>query len=159
MQRTNVKDIAELIGITAIVASLIFVGLEMRQTRALAMAETYQSRTDSEMFLFSYMSQPDLRRIWLKTFDDEALTDDDELLLGWSFGMRFSYLENLHFQMENGMLSRELWNSNLRSLAPFFVAPRVVEWWELNRDDWRSSFSRDIDGFIESIDRDDQRTD
>ena len=159
MQRTNWKDIAELVGITAIVASLIFVGLEMRQTRALAMAETYQSRTDSEMFLFSYMSQPELRRIWLKTFDDEALTDDDEVLLVFSFGMRLAYLENLHFQMENGMLSRELWIRNLRSLTPFFVAPRVVEWWELNRDIWRSSFSRDIDGFIESIDRDDQRTD
>ena len=159
MQRTNWKDIAELIGITAIVASLIFVGLEMRQTRALAMAETYQSRTDSEMFLFSYMSQPDLRRIWLKTFDDEALTADDEVLLLFSLGMRFAYLENLHFQMENGMLSRELWIRNLRSLSAFLVAPRVVEWWELNRDNWRSSFSRDIDGFIESIDRDDQRTD
>ena len=159
MQRTNWKNIAELIGITAIVASLIFVGLEMRQTRVLAMAETYQSRTDSEMFLFSFMSQPDLRRIWLKTFDDEALTADDELLLLLSFSMRFAYLENLHFQMENGMLSRELWIRNLRSLVPFFVAPRVVEWWELNRDNWRSSFSHDIDGFIESIDRDDQRTD
>ncbi len=159
MQRTNWKDIAELVGITAIVASLIFVGLEMRQTRSLAMAETYQSRTDSEMFLFSFMSQPDLRRIWLKTFDDEALTADDELLLLLSFMMRFAYLENLHFQIENGMLSRELWIRNLHSLVPFFVAPRVVEWWELNRDNWRSSFSRDIDGFIESIDRDDQRTD
>ncbi len=131
----------------------------MRQTRSLAMAETYQSRTDSEMFLYSFMSQPELRRIWLKTFDDEALTADDELLLEGSFIMRFAYLENLHFQMENGMLSRELWIGNLRSLAPFFVAPRVVEWWELNRDYYRSSFSRDIDGFIESIDRDDQRTD
>jgi len=35
------KDIAELFGIAAIVASLIFVGLEMRQTREIATAAAY----------------------------------------------------------------------------------------------------------------------
>jgi len=38
---------AEMIGIAAIVASLIFVGLELRQSQQIALASQYQERTDS----------------------------------------------------------------------------------------------------------------
>ena len=39
MRSNNWKDIAELIGIAAIVASLIFVGLQMRQSQSIAMSD------------------------------------------------------------------------------------------------------------------------
>ena len=39
MKSTSWKDIAELIGIAAIVASLVFVGLQMRQAQEIAFAE------------------------------------------------------------------------------------------------------------------------
>ena len=45
MNRSNWKDIAELIGIAAIVASLVFVGLQMRQAHQIAVAETYLQET------------------------------------------------------------------------------------------------------------------
>ena len=41
------KDVAELVGIIAIVASLIFVGLELRQSQQIAIAGQYQDRTDT----------------------------------------------------------------------------------------------------------------
>jgi len=44
MRSIHWKDIAELIGITAIVASLLFVGLELRQTQVALVASTYQAR-------------------------------------------------------------------------------------------------------------------
>ena len=47
MPKASWKDIAELIGIAAIVASLIFVGLQMRQAQQIAIAETYQQETAS----------------------------------------------------------------------------------------------------------------
>ena len=40
MKSTNWKDIAEIVGISAIVASLIFVGIEVRQSQTIAVAET-----------------------------------------------------------------------------------------------------------------------
>ena len=44
MNSSNWKDIAELIGIAAIVASLIAVVIELRQTQASMVAATYQAR-------------------------------------------------------------------------------------------------------------------
>ena len=47
MKNTDWKSIAELIGIAAIVASLIFVGLQMKQTHEIALATLYQMRSDA----------------------------------------------------------------------------------------------------------------
>ena len=44
MSTSNWKDFAELFGIAAIVASLIFVGLQMKQSHEIALAEIYQAR-------------------------------------------------------------------------------------------------------------------
>ena len=56
MKLTNWKDTAELIGIAAIVASLIFVGLQLKQDRDLAIAEATISS-------FSHIQELQGRRI------------------------------------------------------------------------------------------------
>ena len=159
MQKAHWKDIAEVVGIAAIVASLIFVGLEMRQTRSIAVAEAYQTRTDSEMFMVSFSLQPDRRRLWLKVNNDEALSADDKLHFGGLMVIQFAYLENLHFQMESEMISRDLWDGQMNGLSGFFVLPQVVEWWESSSSSYRPSFSRDINEIIEGTDRNNRTSD
>lgn len=44
MKKTNWKDIAELIGILAIVVSLVSVAFQLRQTQLALVAATYQAR-------------------------------------------------------------------------------------------------------------------
>ena len=51
MSKTNWKDNAELLGIAAIVASLIFVGLQMKQSHEIALAAQYQARAETVMAL------------------------------------------------------------------------------------------------------------
>ena len=45
MKKEELKAAAELIGIAAIVASLVFVGLQMKQSQDIAIAEQYQARS------------------------------------------------------------------------------------------------------------------
>ena len=47
MNRANWKDGAELIGIGAIVLSLIFVGFQIKQSHEIAIAAQYQARLDT----------------------------------------------------------------------------------------------------------------
>ena len=51
MKNTGWKDIAELIGIAAIVASLVFVGLELRQSQKIAIVESAVNRTTQHVDL------------------------------------------------------------------------------------------------------------
>ena len=48
MQFWNLKDIAEFVGIVAIVASLIFVGMQMRQDQVIAVAEALSESVSAE---------------------------------------------------------------------------------------------------------------
>jgi hypothetical protein len=47
VKSTNWKDIAELVGIAAIIASLLFVGLQMKQTQEIALNDYRLNRVDS----------------------------------------------------------------------------------------------------------------
>ena len=44
MRNVTWKDIVEVVGIAAIVASLVFVGLQMRQAQSIAIADSYQQQ-------------------------------------------------------------------------------------------------------------------
>ena len=45
--RTSKKDIVEIVGIFAVVASLIFVGMQLMLDRKVALAEQYFNRAES----------------------------------------------------------------------------------------------------------------
>ncbi len=53
MKRTNWKEIAELIGIATIIASLVFVGLQLKQAQSIALNEVAVTVEANEIALFS----------------------------------------------------------------------------------------------------------
>jgi hypothetical protein len=64
MKFQNVKETAELVGVGAIVASLIFVGLQMRQTAAIARGQMYSNQLANALASYSAISDhPD---IWVR---------------------------------------------------------------------------------------------
>ena len=57
MKKADWKSIAELIGIGAIVASLIFVGLQLRQEQNIAIVDSYGSIVESISNSAHYLTQ------------------------------------------------------------------------------------------------------
>lgn len=129
MKTANWKDIAELIGIAAIVGSLIFVGLEMRQTRVIAMAAAYQARTDSELNIQQMFDDTygmiELRR---KFRAGEPLTATEQISLDKTHEVRFMYLENVHYQVEIGMLSDEIWRAQMLGIKGILLTSNFQQW-------------------------------
>ena len=78
MATTNWKDIAELIGIAAIVASLMFVGLEMRQSHQLALAEQQGEQIGQAHLVHELLiAHSD---IVLKLNNGQSLTDEEQFI-------------------------------------------------------------------------------
>ena len=77
MKGRNWKDIGELVGITAIVASLIFVGLQMRQDQQIAIAETFSTATETRSNLATLIGANS--ETWRKGLDGEELSIEDEI--------------------------------------------------------------------------------
>jgi len=70
MKSAGWKDIAESVGIIAIVASLLFVGLLLRQDRQLARAELGSFAMEFGASVHFGMSDPEIGRVWAKMFEN-----------------------------------------------------------------------------------------
>jgi hypothetical protein len=77
LKTTNWKDIAELIGIAAIVASLLFVGMQMRQDQEIAIVETRGDATAAMIGLTDSLKGKE--NIWRKGLDGAPLTDAEQI--------------------------------------------------------------------------------
>lgn len=68
------KDVAEFVGITAIVASLIFVGLQMRQMGAIARSEMYGNDLANSLAVNSAIAAHSRVETILLIFDETGAT-------------------------------------------------------------------------------------
>ena len=134
MKNANWKDVAELIGIAAIVASLIFVGLQMRQSQEIAMAEQYQARAviAIEGWHKRKENEFDVRRIGGQEISlhgapphlGENATPEQ---IGSEFldvRMTFLTYDNIHFQYSSGFLTDEAWAANVRGMSATLKQPQ-----------------------------------
>jgi hypothetical protein len=113
LKTTNWKDVAETVGIAAILVSLIIIVIELRQTQSALIASTYQTRAldavrvegvkaDSEVL------GPLLARVDLD--DPESLATLNELerfRLRSYFVSRLIDLDNEYYQYQKGFLDDE----------------------------------------------------
>jgi hypothetical protein len=75
LRTTNWKDIAELVGIAAIVASLVFVGMQMKQSQQLAFAESVQMMRANGIEQASLQTQH--IGVWIRGNSGEKLEGED----------------------------------------------------------------------------------
>lgn len=77
MKRTNWKDVADLIGTAAVVASLVFVGVQLKQEHRMAMASSITEQTTSYQNQASLVN--DNAETWRKGLAGEPLTASEAL--------------------------------------------------------------------------------
>ena len=127
MKSTSWKDIAELIGIAAIVASLIFVGLQMQQSQEIAVADQYQDRADAalEFYLARMQSESALKSVarnLIGSTNSEVSPagvrleneSEDPMILAQKYleyRSNITMFDNYHFQYERGFLQEDAWQA------------------------------------------------
>ena len=157
MNLINQKNIVELVGIAAIVASLVFVGLELRQSQEIAIAAQYQERSNSATeFMYNRLESESeslrhAERTKSRGWPTGFLSDDDKMWLEshsplewaeadtWS-AINLFIFDNYHFQYQSGFLNEEAWQS-IRSRFFFIASSLFMRDTIVNRGDrWRVSF-------------------
>ena len=155
MTLVTIYYITQIIAVIAVVASLIFVGLQVRQgaeqtrlnTRALK-ATSHHAISDSFNHLNTTLATNlDLARIWdagLQGVDNlkpEELTAFHSMLIAY-----VRIFETLYFQSETGMMAKELWDAEKRVLRFMFAMPGVQQWWALPLLPFSDAFRAEVDG-------------
>ena len=128
MNQARLRDWLEIIGIFAVVASLIFVGLEMRQAQEISMSQTYQSRTAAAAeWNTAFAANPAALSAFRKASEgneDEISTQEYDALRRTLVGLYYLY-DNAHYQFQSGFVSRDFWEMTRGSLRNMMEIPVV----------------------------------
>lgn len=144
------KSVAELVGIAAIVGSLIFVGLQMKQSHEIALAGQYHARAEAVMSMYETMYEaesipgdPDLRA---KLSDSIKPRDIVEALWLWT-----AY-DNHYLQYQAGFLSEDSWRGHLNGILALYNNCSMRFTWEWQKKDSRGDFARLVESLENSCD-------
>jgi len=150
LKSTSWKDTAELIGIAAIVASLIFVGLQMKQNHEIALAGQYQARAEVTLDLYSTFVEiddipnvPALRNRISETVTARSIA---EILWLWIA------MDNHYYQYKSGFLDEESWQAQLRNIKAIYAVCEVRFVWDWRKNGLRADFVEMVESVGSSCD-------
>ena len=154
----------QVIGIFALVASLIFVGLQMRQTQAIAIANQYQDRAaislEARFAVLQNNTLLELRGMdLLAQLADESIREAFEKKYGAtaSLGIGYGYtvtkvtylmMDNNHFQYQSGFLAEDTWHAYRTELKGYLTDRYFRYVWDGTRHQYRTDFQTVVDELI-----------
>ena len=130
-----IGTLAEIIGALAVVVSLIYVAIQIRQN-------TCESRTQRAQALMSansdgnalIASTPDLAKIVQTGMGDfNALTEDEQFRFGFMFFSFFNKYDFAYHQFLDGQLDEKHWAKMHIELPLFVSLPGSKTWWDRDK--------------------------
>jgi len=119
MDSAKLNDWMQVVGIFALVASLVFVGLQMKQSQEIAIASQYHNRAAMAVEYFSTQFEPDNLPNWGRATGREPTPDMSIEQLGrrWLHGASYLIMaDNHYYQYQSGFLEDEAWQAQRDTL-------------------------------------------
>lgn len=139
--------LAEIIGAVAVVASLIYLAVELRrQSKLNRLASGNDLAAQWSGLMISMHDSAELTEIWLKgTRDFESLDPVSKLRFGAFFGRFLRNSDALYFRVLDKTLDPTIWRGIERTIRDLLCLPGSQAWWETRKhwytDDFQSLVS------------------
>lgn len=150
----TVYYVSQIVAVIGIFASLIFVGVQLRQNTKALKASSHHAVTDSFNAINNMMANdPAFARRWrLSLAGDEGLDEDERVSVSF---MRLAYMrifETIYYQYKNGTLDKKLFDAELMTLKWTVTEhPGFRAWWTNNPISLSAEFRAFIDGLIRDV--------
>ncbi|NIV18322.1 MAG: hypothetical protein GWN47_07875 [Woeseiaceae bacterium] len=132
MDSNSKRKWIDLIGATGVIASLIFVGLEVRQNTTAVRGATYQSIADASLQQVQWWADNEKLLQYEVRIDEGALPDDftleENLVIRANFVMTIRRIENIYVQVREGLVEEEA-VLRFRPSNEYFESPYFREFW------------------------------
>ena len=148
------KAIRETLGFLAVVASMVFVGLEISQNTSATRSATQNAIYDAgRQGTFALFANAPLMEVVLAVENDPSLLDS----IGGTMGgrlyqalwvARFNEMENAFLHHREGTLSAEAWAGWEGYIIERASAPSFGHYWELYQGRFGGEFRAMIDGLL-----------
>ena len=132
-----------------VILSLIFVGVQIQQSRDIAIADIYQQRTALLLQSWSFAVPVETEfRAWMKHSAGQPLDPDEKYALANRYAARIAYWENNHFQYQIDLLPEEQWEASRNSIRGQADQQAFLDTWERERFQLRKSFADEVDQIL-----------
>lgn len=153
MTLTQLADVGELLGGIAVVASLIYLALQIRQNTKTVRGSTLHQNTDLWTSIFFRLAEPEFARAYVAGMSGEPGIKPSHFTQ-FFFICRAMFLafENQYYQMRQGVLDAETYAGYERAIATQFLAfGGFRSWWRQSRSVFSPSFVEHIDALIAKV--------
>ncbi|NNE41455.1 MAG: hypothetical protein HKN14_11130 [Marinicaulis sp.] len=163
MTLENIYYIGQTIAVIALIISLIFVGIQVRQSKQqteqanrLAKAQLSEATWIAiGNFQVDWYSTPERSKFMARALLSEApLEDHEKLRFNINLTTLFSAIELSATLKEQDLFNEALYGRNERTIAAYFKVPRVQKWWtNVGRQYFTSPFRDTVDDIARQTQR------
>ncbi len=167
MDSAKLNDWMQVIGIFAVVASLIFVGLQMKQAQEIAVADQYQDRADAalDFYLARMQSEQSLIMTGKDISEDvsagraplpirDSLESEGPIMVATRhnfYRANITMFDNYHFQYERGFLQDDAWQAFKVRIKTWLSNESNAEMYRLQANHYRQPFQNLCDELLNQI--------
>lgn len=153
MTLSQLADLGELLGGVAVVASLVYLAVQIRQNTRTVRGSTLHHNTELWSSMFLRLADPEAAQAYVAGMT--ASPDIRPLHYTQFFFIcraMFLAFENQYFQMRQGVLDPETYAAYQRSISTQFLAFRGFRvWWQQSRSVFSPSFVHHVDAMIADV--------
>jgi hypothetical protein len=128
--------VGRLLAATGVIASLVFVGLELQQNTAALRAQTRQGLADRNAdVIYAVAENPELARAWTLMWQRDGLMGDsltmaDSAQARWGMWGMLRFVEHAFLQVEEGVLPQSSLDGYGFRQNNNFITPEFASFWE-----------------------------
>jgi hypothetical protein len=140
MSLEQISFAAQIVSAIAIIASLIFVGMQVRQaTEAVRNSSSQAHSAIYTQIVSTIIENADFAAIWRRGLTDPSAVDDDEWVRFVAYtSALFRFYESSRVQWLHGQLNEEHWQTIEGQIKTLGTQPGIQAWWKI-RGHWHSS--------------------
>ena len=148
MTLQDLGNIGEFIAAFGVIASLIYVGFQVRQNTRTMRAQIHENLTSGYLSIVDTVAaHPTAFAKGLRSDSNfDELTDEEKIqYLGLIFGF-FKHFEHMFVQHERGLIDDQTWEAWSEHIKMYFHQPGVLTWWAIRK----SAFVEPFRNYLES---------
>ena len=147
-----ISTISEVIGAIAVVVSLVYLAVQIRQNTHTSKSATRQAIADAIARPPSdFFTDAEFTRNFLRHLEGERLDASEVLQLQAYCYVTLRTWENIHYQYRSGMLNEDEWEALRRNVKALLQVPIWRDYWDREREIYSSPFRKEIDTLLAEL--------
>lgn len=150
MELQEIAIWSDIIQAVAVVATLLFVGAQVRHNTLIARMNAAQvSAQLLAANLGRVIDNPDLADLLTRSREEyHTLSPGERLRVSNFVASSFRYIEILHTHRRYNIFEEELWQATMARLRVMIANPLIREWWAENKSHYAASFCKIMEAEI-----------